>query len=209
MFTAYSKHDGIIGNDVRAIHEDNEGILWIGTYDGGLYRLAGERLTRYTRNEGLHDNGVFQILGDDDGYLWMGSNRGISRVSRRELNEVADGLRRSVTPVVFGARDGLASVEVNGGRQPAGLKAADGKLWFPTMGGVAVIDPRTVRTSATPPPAIIEEFRLTGKPVDFAQQVRIPPDAATFEIRYTAPSFVNPEQVRFRYRLGGPDERVD
>ena len=68
---------------------------------------------------------------------------------------------------------------MNGGRQPAGLKAADGKLWFPTMGGVAVIDPRTVRTSATPPPAIIEEFRLSGKPVDFAQQVRIPPDAAT------------------------------
>ena len=122
-FTAYTEHDGFIGNAVRAFHEDNDGILWIGTYDGGLYRLAQGRLTRYTRNDGLHDNGVFQILEDDDGYFWMGSNRGISRVSRRELNEFAEARRRSITSVVFGPKDGLASVEVNGGCQPSGLKS--------------------------------------------------------------------------------------
>jgi len=205
VFTGYTEHSGLIGNAVRAIHEDNDGIVWIGTYDAGLYRLAGERLTRFTRNDGLYDNGVFQILEDDDGNFWMGSNRGISRVSRRELNEFADGRRHSITSVAFGVRDGLASVEVNGGRQPAGIKARDGKLWFPTMGGVAVIDPSALGTSAKPPPAIIEEFRVTGTPIDFARQVSIPPDAATFEIRYTAPSFVKPEQVRFRYRLVGLD----
>ena len=99
---------------------------------------------------------MFQILEDADGFLWMGSNRGISRVSRRELNEFAHGLRGSVSPAVFGARDGLASVEVNGGRQPAGPRPPTARCGFPTMGGVAVIDPRTFRTGATPPPAIIE-----------------------------------------------------
>ena len=68
-----------------------DGQLWIGTYDGGLYRIVQDHLTRYTRNEGLHDNGVFQILEDDNGYFWMGSNRGLSRVSRAELNELAEG----------------------------------------------------------------------------------------------------------------------
>jgi signal transduction histidine kinase len=205
-FTAYTEHDGFIGNAVRAFHEDNDGILWIGTYDGGLYRLAQGRLTRYTRNDGLHDNGVFQILEDDDGYFWMGSNRGISRVSRRELNEFAEARRRSITSVVFGPKDGLASVEVNGGCQPSGLKAADGKLWFPTMGGVAVLDPAAFRINSRPPRAIIEEFRLAGEPIDFTQEVRVPPDAPAFEVRYTAPSFVKPEQVRFRYRLVGLDD---
>jgi len=204
-FTRFAAHDGLVGNAVRAIHEDTEGLLWIGTYDGGLYRLAGTRLTRYTRNEGLYDNGVFQILEDGDGHLWMGSNRGISRVSRRELNDLAEGRRRSVTPMVFGVKDGLANGEVNGGRQPAGMKASDGKLWFPTMGGVAVVDPRALRTSARPPRAIVEELRVAGAPVDFAKQVRVPPGATTFEIRYTAPGFVNPELIRFRYRLAGLD----
>jgi signal transduction histidine kinase/ligand-binding sensor domain-containing protein len=201
VFTGYGEPAGLIGSSVRAIYEDSHAILWIGTYDGGLYRLSGERLTRYTRSEGLYDNGVFQILEDDNENLWMGSNRGISRISRHELNELAEGRRRLVKPVVFGARDGLASVEVNGGRQPAGIRARDGRLWFPTMAGVAIIDPRALRTGAKPPPAIIEEFRMTGRAVDFTQPVQIPPDAATFEIRYTAPSFINPEQIRFRYRL--------
>ena len=78
------------------------------------------------------------------GRSWMGSNRGISRVSRRELNDFAEGRRGSITAVVFGTKDGLKSAEINGGAQPSGVKASDGRLWFPTMAGVAVVDPAAV-----------------------------------------------------------------
>jgi signal transduction histidine kinase/ligand-binding sensor domain-containing protein len=206
VFTAYAEKEGLVGSQVRAIHEDGDGVLWIGTYDGGLYRLANEQLTRYTRNDGLHDNGVFQILEDDAGYLWTGSNRGISRVSRHELNEFAEGRRRKITPVVLGTKDGLASVEINGGRQPSGAKTADGKLWFPTMAGVAVVDPAVFRRDTRPPRAIIEEVRLNGEPQDFTGGLRVGPNTPAFEIRYSAPSFVKPELVRFRYRLIGLDD---
>jgi signal transduction histidine kinase/ligand-binding sensor domain-containing protein len=209
-FTAFTEKQGFIGNSVRAFHEDADGHLWIGTYDGGLYRLARGRLTRYTRADGLHDNGVFQILEDDDGCFWMGSNRGIRRVSRRELNEFAEGRRKSVTAVAFGQRDGLTTVEVNGGRPPAGLKTRDGKLWFPTMGGIAVIDPVLFHTSGRAPDAIIEEFRIDGKPVRLEPLLQVDAQALTFDVRYTAPGFVRPEQVSFRYRLTGfNDEWVD
>jgi ligand-binding sensor domain-containing protein/signal transduction histidine kinase len=206
-FTAYGEPEGLIGTHVRAIHEDPDGILWLGTYDGGLYRLAGDRLTRFTPNAGLHDSGVFQILEDGGGHFWMGSNRGISRVSRHELNDVADGRRQSVAAIVFGAKDGLASVEVNGGRQPSGLKAADGRFWFPTMGGIAIVDPAALRVNTSPPAAVVEEVRVAGRTVDPARPVTLPSATATLEIRYTAPSFVKPDQVRFRYRLEGLDDR--
>ena len=202
VFTPFAEAEGFVGHEVRAFHEDADGHLWIGTYDGGLYRVVQDRLTRFTRNEGLHDNGVFQILEDDQGYFWMGSNTGLSRVSRTELNELAEGRRRAVAPVVFGARDGLRSVEFNGGRQPSGLKTADGRLWFPTMGGVAVVDPSTIRALPAPRP-IIEEIRVSGKVLEPGQQLTVPPDAAMFEIVYTAPTFVKPDQVRFRYRVDG------
>jgi len=205
-FRAYREADGFIGNAVRAFHEDADGYLWVGTYDGGLYRLANGRLTRFTRKEGLHDNGVFQILEDANGFFWMGSNRGISRVSRNELNDVAEGRRRSVTAVALGPADGLSSVEVNGGAQPSGLIASDGRLWFPTMGGVAVIDPAVFKARSKPPPAIIEEVRVAGEPIDFAGGVRLSGGRA-FEVRFTAPSFVKPLQVRFRYRVLGLDDR--
>jgi signal transduction histidine kinase/ligand-binding sensor domain-containing protein len=206
VFTAFTEREGIIGNHVRAIYEDGDGVLWIGTYDGGLYRLKDERLTRYTRKEGLHDNGVFQILEDDAGNLWMGCNRGVYRVSRQELNDFAEGRTRSITSVVYGVKDGLSSLECNGGRQPPGLKTKDGRLWFPTMGGVAIVNPKAVRINTAPPPVIIEEFRLGDEAVDFLAGVEIPHDRNSFEIRYAAPSFIKPEQVRFRYKLEGLDQ---
>ena len=203
VVATFTEKDAFIGNQVRAFHEDRAGNLWIGTYDGGLYRHSGGQLTRYTRREGLHDNGVFQILEDGNGYLWIGSNTGIYRIDPRELNELAAGGRQMITSLVLGTRDGLAMLEVNGGSQPAGFVAPDGKLWFPTMAGVAVLDPSAVRGDFRPPGTLIEEVRLAGDVQARSPEIRIPAGAGALEIRYTAPTFINPEQVRFRYRLAG------
>jgi hypothetical protein len=35
----------------------------------------------------------------------------------------------------------MRSAECNGGFQPAGFKGRDGRLWFPTIAGVATVDP--------------------------------------------------------------------
>jgi signal transduction histidine kinase/ligand-binding sensor domain-containing protein len=205
-FVTFTEREGLVGSQIRALHEDHDGILWVGTYDSGLYRLADGRLTRFTRREGLHDNGVFQILEDDNGYLWMGSNRGISRVRRADLNEVAEGRRGTVTPMTFGIRDGLLSIETNGGRQPAGWKSSDGRLWFPTMGGAAVVDPAALSQNTAAPTTLIEELEVAGQSVSITDSVTVPPDASSLTIRYTAPSFARPEQIRFRYRLAGLDD---
>lgn len=205
-FTAYREADGFIGNWVRAIHEDGHGVLWVGTYDGGLYRLEHGRLTRYTRDDGLHDNGVFQILDDGLGHLWMGSNRGIYRVSHRALNEFAAGTRRSVTSFAIGVQDGMATLEVNGGRQPAGLRAGDGRLWFPTMRGVAVVDPALIEAGAAPLTPVVEEVRLGGRQVPFADGITLSPGAPVLDVQFTAAAFIRSEQVRFRYKLNGLDD---
>ena len=162
-FTAWTESDGLPGNTVRALRRDGDGTLWIGTYDSGLGRFKGGRFTRYTTREGLFDNGVFQILEDDFGRVWMSCNRGIYRVSKRELNDFAEGKISTVTSVAFGKSDGMENVECNGGRWPAGIRARDGRLWFPTMGGVAVIDPATVTTNVQPPPVVIEEMKIDNK----------------------------------------------
>ena len=70
----------------------------------------------------------------------MSSNRGIYRIPKKQLNDCADGKIRHVESITYGKTDGLVETECNGGQQPAGIKARDGKLWFPTQHGVAVID---------------------------------------------------------------------
>lgn len=204
-FTGYSEADGLPGGAIRALYEDRQGALWIGSYDGGMGRLKDGRLTRYSVSEGLFNNGVFQLLEDDAGNLWMGSNRGISRVSKRELDEVAEGRRREVTAVPYGKADGMLNVECNGGRWPAGLRDKDGRLWFPTQDGVAVVDPARAAPRPFVPPVKIESFLLDRRALPFADGATVPPGRDSFEIVYTALSFAAPELVRFRYRMEGLD----
>ncbi|HTV04064.1 MAG TPA: two-component regulator propeller domain-containing protein [Acidobacteriaceae bacterium] len=205
QFTHWTEQDGLPSNNIRALYEDRDGVLWIGTYDGGLGRFKNGKFTRYTQRDGLFDDGVFQILEDGRGNLWMSSNRGIYRVSKQELNEFAEGKRTTITSVAYGKADGMLNVECNGGMWPAGIKARDGKLWFPTQDGAAVIDPRLVHVNPQPPPVVIEAAYLDHVRAPIHGSLRIPPNKENLEIEYTALSFIHSAQIRFRYQLEGLD----
>jgi signal transduction histidine kinase/ligand-binding sensor domain-containing protein len=203
--TTWTERDGLPGNTVRALYEDREGTLWIGTYDSGLGRFRDGQFTRYTTRDGLFNDGVFQILEDGRGNLWMSCNRGIYRVRKQELNDFAAGNLEAISAIAYGKDDGMLNVECNGGIWPAGIKARDGKLWFPTQDGVAVIDPETIAINPQPPPVVIEAFLLDRVAVAFDGPVRIQPGQENVEIQYTALSFINSEKIRFKYRLEGLD----
>jgi signal transduction histidine kinase/ligand-binding sensor domain-containing protein len=205
-FQNYGEKEGLSGYLVRAIYEDSDGVLWIGTYDGGLNRLKDGRITSYTTKEGLFDNGVSQILEDARGYFWISCNLGIYRVKKRELNELADGKIKSVTCVAYGERDGMLNTECNGGGQPAGIKARDGRLWFPTVKGVAVFDPAAVPISDKPPPVVIEEILVDNETVPSGGALTIRPGKENFEIHYTGLSFIMSDQCKFKYKLEGLDK---
>ena len=101
--------------------------------------------------------------------------------------------------------DKMRNDECNGGLH-RGIRARDGKLWFPTQDGVAVIDPEAITTNPQPPPVMIEKFLLDRAPVAFDRPVRIEPDQENLEIGYTALSFVNSEHIKFKYKLEGLDQ---
>jgi signal transduction histidine kinase/ligand-binding sensor domain-containing protein/DNA-binding response OmpR family regulator len=202
---AYTVKDGLSNNSVYAIHEDAEGVLWLGTYGGGLNRFKDGKFTRYTTGEGLYDDVVYQILEDDQANLWMTCNRGVFRSSIKELNDFAEGRISSVSSVSYGTPDGMNNSECNGSSQPAGWKARNGTLMFPTMGGVALIRPSDPVSKTLPPPAVIEELLADRRPVDLSGKVELPPGRGELEFHYTALSFVAPGKVRFKYRLEGYD----
>jgi signal transduction histidine kinase/ligand-binding sensor domain-containing protein len=207
---SYPMAEGAGNNHVWTIYEDAEGTFWVGTYDDGLSRFRDGRFFNYRMEHGLFNNGVFQILEDRHGYFWISCNKGIYRVSRRELNDFADGKLARINSVAYGKQDGMRNVECNGGRLPAGTKARDGRFWFPTQEGVAVVDPEAAQVNPQAPPVLIEGVTLERDPVDFQRGVTVGPGQRDLEISYTGLSYVKPEQVRFRYRLEGlNDEWVE
>jgi signal transduction histidine kinase/ligand-binding sensor domain-containing protein len=205
VFTNFTTAQGLSNNYVRAIHEDQDGALWLGTYGGGLNRLRDGRISHITTKQGLFDDFVSRILVGDDDTFWLLGNRGIFQVSRRALDEVADGRRPTVTCVVYDKADGMDPSEGNGGFQPAGWRARDGRLWFPTIRGVAIVDPSLA--SPLPPPVVIERVLLDGAELDARQPIEIPPGKGNLEIHYTGLSLGKAEHVQFNYQLSGLNEQ--
>jgi signal transduction histidine kinase len=262
-FTVFKTGRGERNNRAWWIHEDADGVFWVGSEDGlnrflppGVDQIRNPkseirnqesllapaatgrnegRFFTFTTEQGLGENVVNNIQEDDFGYLWLSGLRGIYRVSRQRLNEVAAGRRAAVECAAYGEADGMLSSECNGGdNQPAGCKDDEGRIWFPTAQGVAVIDPREMQRAELPPPVVIEQVRANEQVV-FGDGARARPQptvhslpalaltkadprptvqsslslapggARVLEIHYTANSLLAPERVRFKYRLEGHD----
>lgn len=204
-FHNYRDSEGLVSAKIRSLYEDESGTLWIGTYDGGLARLQNGKIDVFTEKDGLFNNGVFQILEDRRGNFWISCNRGIYRVSKKQLEDFAAGRARALTCTAFGKPDGMIISECNGGSQPAGIRARDGRLWFPTQAGAAVIDPESIAINSRPPPVVIERCLLDQDESAFDSGLKVLPDKENIEIQYTGLSFIKPENMRFRYRLAGID----
>ncbi len=225
-FEHIDKSEGLLSDVIHTLHLDTQGTLWIGTADAGLSRWHNGHIANFTTHEGLPDNDILQILEDDAGRLWLGTSSGIACVNKRRLEDLAAGKISAVYPQLFGRAEGMLSEECTGGFYPAGLKTKSGRLWFSTLKGVVVVDPRVQPTAARMPNTVLEEVlvdgvadpllhvsnptnpRSSGRPGTEASQMetlRITPGKHRVEFRFAGLSFDAPELMRFRYRLEGLD----
>jgi signal transduction histidine kinase/ligand-binding sensor domain-containing protein/CheY-like chemotaxis protein len=229
-FTPVTRADGLPSDLIRSLYADADGWLWAGTEGRGLARVdprawgsgsatrndatrstastdsrlptPGSRIVRITSTDGLYDEVIHQILEDQFGRLWMNTNRGIFWVARSELNAFADGRVSRIHSTAYSERDGMRNREGNGGVQPAGAKGLDGRLWFPTQDGVVVVDPANVSGDRHPPPLVVEQaLTARGSLRPERDSIALAPDQRDVQIEYTALTFLEPANVRFRYRL--------
>jgi signal transduction histidine kinase/DNA-binding response OmpR family regulator len=189
---AYGADDGIPAAQLRGLHQDADGALWIGTYGAGLLRWNdGVLQGRITTREGLADDVVSGIVADDAGNLWFAGNRGVHRAARSELLAVIEGRAERVYGVLYGRGDGLVNPE-GSGRVP--LRAPDGRLWFPTFGGAAVIDPGPALALDATPPTV----RIAGEPEG---EIRLPRGLRRLEVAYHAVTMRRPDALTYEYQL--------
>jgi ligand-binding sensor domain-containing protein len=102
----YTARNGLVNDHVVAVYADPQGAVWVGTMSGGLNRIRDGRITSWSADQGLFDDTVGNILEDDFGNLWISCDRGVFRVSKRELNDYAAGRVRSIHSLAFGTGKG-------------------------------------------------------------------------------------------------------
>ncbi len=194
-FQTFTTKDGLSSNTVISLYEDASGDLWIGTNGGGLNRFRDGKFVSFTNTPDV----IYRILEDKQQNLWCSSNKGIFRVNKNDL----------ANPVFYGPADGTLTRECSGGGHPAGWKTSDGRIWFATIKGLAVIDPENIPLNTKPPPIAIEQLFVDNQSIPLTipspQKVTLSPGAARLDFYFTALSFIAPENVRFKYKLEGFD----
>ena len=79
-WTNFTTEEGLAGNIIYSIAQDQSGVIWFGT-NHGLSRYDGSSWLNYDTHTGLLDNNVYAIVPTSSGELWVGTKNGVSRIA--------------------------------------------------------------------------------------------------------------------------------
>jgi signal transduction histidine kinase/ligand-binding sensor domain-containing protein len=123
---------------IRSIYIDNDWNCWVGTYGEGifLYQLKKKKLTRLP----VDDYGYLQyshiFIDDNHGNFIVPTNKGLFRISKSNLLQIANHQATSLCYQYFNVNNGLLTNEFNGGCQPAYNRLPNGDIMLPAIQGV-------------------------------------------------------------------------
>jgi signal transduction histidine kinase len=153
------------------------------------------------------------LIQDDDGFFWLGGMGGILRVASEELERACSSPSDRIKFEHFGFDEGVrgfvrqAAHGYPGFGYPLATKSADGRLWFSTSRGLAVIDPHNIPRNMNPPMVYIQKVVAGGVNYGNSKRLVFRKGTRDCEIDYAGLCFANPMKVRYQYRLEGYDSQ--
>ena len=142
-FRHYTSRNGLSSNTVRAVLQDSQGLLWLGT-SGGLDSFDGREFIHYPL-PGAEGGTVQCLYEDSSGYLWLGTDGAAFRFGANGPERVPDFPGAQVTAFVqdregavwigtwgkgvFRYADGILTAFLDGHQVESLLVSRDGRLW--------------------------------------------------------------------------------
>jgi signal transduction histidine kinase/ligand-binding sensor domain-containing protein/DNA-binding response OmpR family regulator len=204
-FELYNKRNGSLPSDkITAITQDRKGNMWIGTGGNGLVLLKRKNRTfrTFKETEGLLNGFIQTIIEDNGGKIWVSTNKSISYLDNKTGRFVN-----------FTHYNGLQNnVFVHG----AGLKSADGTLFFGGIEGFNYIHPKNLKKNNVPPRLVFTSLivgdkliqandkEIISNDIGVAKEIRLD-YKQSLTLNFVALNYTSPEQNLYKYRLLGVD----
>jgi signal transduction histidine kinase/streptogramin lyase len=180
------------------------GGLALGTMNGLLLRTSMQSKGRLlTQKNGLPGDMILDVVAGHSGNLWVATTRVIAHISHAQWTAFAEGRVQSIDPEIFTLADGLKSRSLLPMNSVSAIRASDGRIWFATPKGPAVVDPRLIPNQQ--PHAIIDTISIDNQRQLASPDITVQPGRHRLTFAYTAPASIAPRQIHFRYRLVGWD----
>lgn len=199
-----SSSPAISHNHILCIVRDDDGILWIGTFGGGVNRidLKQQTIEIYTQKDNLANNNVVGILPYDKNYLWISTYNGISCF-----------YKPTGTFQNFYQEDGLSHNEFN---FSSFFKDSQGRYYFGGMNGVTAFKPQAIIGQAPNPPLQLTTWsQFSQKEKNLKQEdlryfdgnpLVINPNVSYFQINWTLPNYFKPDKNQYYTLLEGLED---
>ena len=197
------------GNPLRgvdAFFRDRDGALWMGMLGGGLRLVENGKISAFFIRDGLFDGEIYSIIADQQDRFWMACSKGIFSVRRADLLRFAAGEIKKITSTPYSPTDAQRVIECKPGVDPDASVTRDGHLWFSTIRGLIMFDPKHLQRNVPPPPIVIEDVTVNGEREAPSAVGTLAPGRKNLEFRYTGLSFLAPTRITFRYMLEGFDK---
>jgi signal transduction histidine kinase/ligand-binding sensor domain-containing protein len=151
---------------------------------------------------GLPCDTVIGVAWDKQGALWLDTGCCLAKLQKEDVQNWWRDENTSVAPKVLDVSDGFRPGRPNFNPM---AQTADGRLWIATSSSLQMVDPARLTSNSVLPPVRIEKIVGDRKPYVPNDHLAFPPLMGDLEIDYAALSFVNPQKVRYRYKLEGRD----
>ncbi|MFD2967224.1 ligand-binding sensor domain-containing protein [Sphingobacterium bambusae] len=193
---------------VHGIFEDKDHFMWFTTGGGGLMKVspAGKIVKKFTVANGLPSNLLFRMLEDDADRLWISSLKGLICLDRK-----TDNIK------VYTKANGLITDQFN---FSSAYKDPQGKMYFGSVKGMIVFDPKDFEKTSTGPATYITGFQVNNKDVVpgtegsplqrsvfYSDTIVLSYLQNNFNIEFAALNYASPEVTRYEYFMEGVDRR--
>ena len=187
-------------NNIISLYKQNDSVLWIGTFGGGLNKLNTKtgKIKHFTTENGLPNNVIFGILPDKQGNLWLSTDMGLS------LLDIQSEMFHNFTE-----SDGLQNSHFFWG---ATHRASDGELFFGGIAGLNSFYPdKVVLNTRTPKIFItgISIFNLpyiTKTPTPYIKTIVLPYDSNFIDLSFAVLDFSEPTKNKYMVKLENFDK---
>ncbi len=192
--------------NVFSIYEDSLGMLWVGTWGGGLNRLdpGSGKVQVISSQEGLPDNTIFGIQPGKHNDLWVSTYAGLARIANCV---VSDWPCRPIV-AIFDSSNGIPISEFD---SEAATRTASGELYFGGLKGLVFFDPDRLETNPRPPRLQLSALSVNGKAVPpfwmaganpaNPLPLELPNNFGSLTVEFSALDFHASANNRYRYRL--------
>ncbi|MEL7004612.1 MAG: two-component regulator propeller domain-containing protein, partial [Bacteroidota bacterium] len=184
------------------VHIDEHNTYWLST-NFGIYVFRNNSFRKIVFQPLLQSDTFFDLTMDQLGNTWLTTSYGIIKVNSAELVAFVEGAGNAVSGELLDHNNGMSNKECTATTRS--LLTSLGKIWVPTIDGVAIIDTDWDAVNMVIPEIAITSFEVDGKKIK-SNNIAVEPGKIRYLFQFASTSFRAPDKVKFKYKLSGIDK---